>query len=71
LIVSPTSVSISAPGQPFHSPAADEALFSSLKKNLRADIPIIEHDTAINAPSFARARACAEALLAHLEARRV
>ncbi len=52
---------ISAPGQPFHSPEADAALFTSLRTHLRADIPVIEHDVAINDPFFARA--CAEALL--------
>ncbi|MCX6952021.1 MAG: Tm-1-like ATP-binding domain-containing protein [Verrucomicrobia bacterium] len=55
---------ISAPGQPFHSPAADDALFTSLRTHLRPDIPVIEHDVEINDPVFARA--CAAALLAHL-----
>jgi uncharacterized protein (UPF0261 family) len=55
---------ISAPGQPFHDPAADQALFASLRANLRADIPVIELDVAINDPVFARA--CAETLLGHL-----
>ncbi len=58
---------ISAPGQLFHSAAADEALFSALKKNLRSDVPVIERDVEINDPVFARA--CAEALLGHLAAR--
>ncbi len=60
---------VSAAGQPFHDPLADAALFSALKSHLRADIPFRDHDTEINDPLFARA--CAEALLAHLEARRV
>ncbi len=55
---------ISAPGQPFHDPAADDALFSSLKSHLRPDIPIIESEAAINAPGFAHL--CAETLLALL-----
>lgn len=55
---------ISAPGQPFHSPSADTALFTSLRTHLRSDIPVLEHDTVINDPLFARA--CAESLLAHL-----
>ncbi|MBC7369510.1 MAG: Tm-1-like ATP-binding domain-containing protein [Undibacterium sp.] len=55
---------ISAPGQAFHSPDADAALFTSLRTHLRRDIPVIEHDVAINDPLFARA--CAEALLHHL-----
>jgi uncharacterized protein (UPF0261 family) len=58
---------ISAPGQPFHSPEADTALFTSLKKSLRPDIPVIERETEINDPAFAHA--CAEALLQHLGAR--
>jgi uncharacterized protein (UPF0261 family) len=56
---------ISAPGQPFHDPAADAALFDSLKRHLRAGILVIELDCAINDPAFARA--CAEALLANLK----
>src|SRR5437867_1588565 len=35
---------ISAPGQKFHDPAADKALFGNLKQNLRKDIPVIEMD---------------------------
>ena len=55
---------ISAPGQPFHSPEADAALFDAIKENLRRDIPVIEMDCAINDPQFAEA--CAKALLASL-----
>jgi uncharacterized protein (UPF0261 family) len=55
---------ISAPGQPFHDPAADTALFSRLRAHLRPDIPVVAHDVAINDPLFARA--CADALLAQL-----
>jgi uncharacterized protein (UPF0261 family) len=55
---------ISAPGQPFHDPAADDALFGSLRTNLRKDIPVVEMDTVINDPAFAHA--CADALLGHL-----
>ena len=57
---------ISAPGQPFHDPIADAALFDAIKANLRKDIPIIEMDAAINDDAFAEA--CARALLAHLPA---
>ncbi len=57
---------ISAPGKPFHSPAADAALFGALKQNLRPGIPVRELDAEINDPAFARA--CAETLLAHLAA---
>ncbi|HAM73490.1 MAG TPA: hypothetical protein DCM86_17795 [Verrucomicrobiales bacterium] len=52
---------ISAPGQKFHDPAADAALFASLKANLRKEIPVEEHHCEINAPEFAQA--CARRLL--------
>ena len=52
---------ISAPGQKFHDPAADSALFASLKDTLRKDIPVIEVDAEINDPIFSDA--CAETLL--------
>jgi uncharacterized protein (UPF0261 family) len=55
---------ISAPGQPFHSPEADRALFAALKRNLRPGIPVREMDVEINDPAFAAA--CVEALLAYL-----
>ena len=57
---------ISAPGQPFHDPAADEALFTSLRQHLRPGLPVVELDCVINDPAFARA--CAETLLGHLRA---
>ena len=44
---------ISAPGQPFHWPEADHALFGEWKKHLRADIPVVEYDGNINDPDFA------------------
>ena len=52
---------ISAPGQKFHDPAADAALFSNLKSQLRRDIAVIEMDCAINDAPFAEA--CARELL--------
>jgi uncharacterized protein (UPF0261 family) len=55
---------ISAPGQKFHDPAADAALFKAMKDNLRKDIPVIEIDGAINDTAFAEA--CANALLANI-----
>ena len=55
---------ISAPGQKFHDPAADEALFSSLKTNLRKGIQVVEMDCAINDEMFAVA--CADALLKNM-----
>jgi uncharacterized protein (UPF0261 family) len=59
---------ISAPSQPFHSPAADEALFGAIQANLRKDIPMVEMDTTINDPAFAEA--CAETLLGLLPRQR-
>jgi uncharacterized protein (UPF0261 family) len=52
---------ISADGQPFHDPVADEALRTSLKKYLRSDIPFEEVDAEINDPIFAER--CAVRLL--------
>ncbi len=56
---------ISAPGKPFHDPAADTALFTSLKSHLHPSIPVMEMDCEINAPEFASA--CVLALLSHLQ----
>jgi uncharacterized protein (UPF0261 family) len=44
---------ISAPGQPFHWPEADAALFGAWKKHLRPGIPVIEYGGNINDPAFA------------------
>lgn len=52
---------ISAPGQPFHWPAADEALFAAIRETLRPGIPVTELDLNINDPGFAAA--VAESLL--------
>ena len=57
---------ISAEGKPFHSPAADEALFAAIKNNLHPEIGIIELDCEINDPEFARV--CAHALLRNITA---
>jgi uncharacterized protein (UPF0261 family) len=59
---------ISAPGQKFHDPEADQALFDAIKSNLRGDIQVIEMDTEINSPQFAEA--CARTLLKNIEKRR-
>ena len=59
---------ISAPGQKFHDPVADKALFNALKTHLRKDIEVIEMDCAINDAAFAEA--CARALLQSLAPRR-
>jgi uncharacterized protein (UPF0261 family) len=56
---------ISAEGGPFHDAAADAALFGSLKEHLRADVPVMELDVAINDDQFAKA--CADALLLNIK----
>ena len=48
---------ISAPGQPFHLPAADEALFTTLKAELRRDIQVKEVDCNINDAAYAETAA--------------
>lgn len=48
---------ISAPGQPFHWPEADEALFRSIRNGLRPGIPVREVDANINDPAFSDAAA--------------
>jgi uncharacterized protein (UPF0261 family) len=59
---------ISAAGQSFHDPAADAALFASLKANLRKDIPVRELDCNINDALFAEA--CVDELLKHIATKR-
>jgi uncharacterized protein (UPF0261 family) len=53
---------ISAPGQPFHWPEADAALFGEWKRNLRPDIRVVEHPGNINDPAFAEL--CVKELMA-------
>lgn len=48
---------LSEPGQPFHWPDADEALFRAIRETLQTRIPLVEIDAAINSPQFARAMA--------------
>ena len=55
---------ISAAGQPFHDPEADESLFESLTGALRDDIHVEWLDREINDVEFAEA--CAKALLKNL-----
>jgi uncharacterized protein (UPF0261 family) len=55
---------ISAPGQSFHDPAADAALFDAIKANIRRDIDVVEMETEINDPVFAEV--CARTLLKHI-----
>jgi uncharacterized protein (UPF0261 family) len=59
---------ISAPGQAFHHPEADAALFDSIKRTLRSDIPVIEMDNEINDPEFAER--CAQTLLKEICSRK-
>jgi uncharacterized protein (UPF0261 family) len=56
---------IDAPGGPFWWPEADQALFDSLRRRLRPDIPVIEIDANVNDAEFARQ--CAETLLASMQ----
>ena len=46
---------IDAPGQPFHDPEADAALFGSLHTHVDGRVQIIEVEAHINEPAFARA----------------
>lgn len=52
---------ISEEGQPFHDPAADEALTRALETGLAPHVPVQKWNNAINDPAFAEA--CAHALL--------
>jgi uncharacterized protein (UPF0261 family) len=56
---------ISAPGQPFHDSAADQALFAAIKSNLRKDIEVQEISASVNDPEFSRI--AAETLLVFLQ----
>ena len=55
---------ISAQGQSFYDPKADQALFAAIKSNLSKTIELIEVEAEINAPEFSKA--CAETLLKNL-----
>ncbi|MAE46412.1 MAG: hypothetical protein CMJ86_05910 [Planctomycetes bacterium] len=57
---------IGAPGQCFHDPQADAALFDTLERGLNSRVEVLSIPKSINDPEFARA--CAEALLANLRA---
>ena len=49
---------IDAPGQPFHAPKADQALFEALRKHLdHTKVDLVELDLHINDPAFAEAMA--------------
>lgn len=46
---------LDAPGQPFHDPEADAALFDTLRREVRRDIHLVEVDAHINDAAFAAA----------------
>jgi uncharacterized protein (UPF0261 family) len=46
---------LDAEGQPFHDPAANNALFDSLRENVGANVRVREIDAHINDPAFAAA----------------
>ena len=48
---------IDAPGQPFHDPLADDALFDALRGGLVPDVECVEIAVNINDPSFGLAMA--------------
>jgi uncharacterized protein (UPF0261 family) len=49
---------IAVAGGPFHDPAADEALFGSIRSGVdRAVVDLVELDTDVNDPAFATAMA--------------
>jgi uncharacterized protein (UPF0261 family) len=48
---------IATEGQPFHDPAADEALFSAVRENLGPGVELHELETDVNDPAFALAMA--------------
>ena len=48
---------IAVEGEPFHDPAADEALFSALRENLGPNVELHELDLDVNDPAFADAMA--------------
>jgi uncharacterized protein (UPF0261 family) len=59
---------IDAPGKPFHDPAANAALFSSLCKYIGPNVTLIEVDAHINDPEFSSA--VAEQMLQLIERKR-
>ena len=58
---------IDAPGQPFHDPAANAALFDALRAHAGPNVEIVEIDAHINDPEFSAA--VAERMLRLLEDR--
>ena len=60
---------ISATGEPFNDPAADQALFAAIKSNLRKDIEVREIHTSVNDSTFAQA--AAETLLSLMQVKSI
>ena len=46
---------IDAPGQPFHDPDADAALFAALREGLGDNVELVEMDENVNDDAFADA----------------
>ena len=46
---------IDAPGQPFHDPVADEALFAALREGVGPNVELVELDLNVNDEAFADA----------------
>jgi uncharacterized protein (UPF0261 family) len=44
---------LSAPGQPFHDPEADEMLFEAIRDGLEPEVEVLEANNEINDPEFA------------------
>jgi uncharacterized protein (UPF0261 family) len=44
---------IDAPGQPFHDPKADEALFNAIREGVQGSVKVVDVDVHINDPAFA------------------
>jgi len=44
-------------GEPFHDPAADAALFEAVREHLDDHVDLVEMETDVNDPGFARAMA--------------
>jgi uncharacterized protein (UPF0261 family) len=55
---------LSTEGQPFHDTAADQALFETLRSELKERIDVVDVDAAINDPAFAQQ--CSQALLVNI-----
>jgi uncharacterized protein (UPF0261 family) len=48
---------IDAPGEDFHDPEADRALFDAIRESLDGEVDLLEMESGVNDPEFARAMA--------------